>query len=343
MERDLPEQESDDSREGTLLHSYDADKTLDRSTLKPEHRDLLRISQALDEVIFRRVEADFIDYYDEVTEREVELNYLDIIGHPDLVRHYFDHSTVLVIDKKFGRRAQVPASLNLQLRTYAVMVAERVSCERVVVAITQPRAPYDERVTMAVYHAEDIVAARNEIDEILGLSRSFDGMNKLVAGEEQCRYCKAKIKCPAYAAEMKQLVIAPSDELEAKKVLDLATASQISSLLRAIKFADFIKDQVRDIARKMIADGRLDDWKLGKAAMLRKIVDPAQAIALLQLRGDLSRDEILDCSVPSLTKLREKLREKLSLTWKEANETLDQTLSPVIEVEEKRAPLILKT
>ena len=327
MEAGIPEQDSDDSREGRLLHRYDANPEFDRSTLTTDQRDILKISEKLDDFIFKRADGSG-EHFDH---REVELNYLDIPGHADRLRYYPEAKLAVIIDKKFGRKQQTPAAVNKQLRAYAVMAAERITVGEALVAITQPRLPFDERITMAAYTAEDIVKSRIEINTIVANARKPDA--PLVAGEEQCRYCKAKIKCPAYAEKYQEL-------LEVQPTLELATPTQISRLLNAIKFADFIKDHVRDIARKMIKDGRLDDWQLGKARRNPQIIDSTRAIGLLQLRGDLNRDEILECCNPSLTKLRDKIREKLNCSWKEANNLIDETLSEVIEIEEKKAPLI---
>jgi hypothetical protein len=133
-----------------------------------------------------------------------------------------------------------------------------------------------------------------------------------------------------------------NQEIVSKTKLELCTPDQISRLLDVLQFADFIKEKVRDIAREMIKSGALPGWELGKETQVRKIADTARAIALLELRGDLSRDEILDCSDPSLTKLEERLRKKRGLTWKEAKKILNETLDSVIEIEQKRPKLLRK-
>ena len=332
----MPDDDSSElSRKCTLLHHYDANPELDRSVLTPDERDLLDISASLDRFIFTRIgqtyqlngEHNVAPY---VESREVAMAYKSMPGHADLVRYYHGTKTGVIIDKKFGYRLQTPASLNKQLRAYAVMLAEMVTIDGVIVAITQPRMPFSERITMAAYTPEDIVKARKEIDDVLANAKKHP--EKLVAGEEQCRYCKAKVKCPAYAAEMAQLIVKPA--------LDVATPQQIDLLLRAVQFADFIKEQLRDIARRMVAEGRLPEWKVGASSSYRKIVDPARAIALLHLKGDLTKDEILECCNPTLGKLRDKLREKTGCTWKEANTTIDKTIAEVLEFEERKPPLL---
>jgi len=347
MEEGLPDDNTQEAREGTLLHHYDAHPELDREVLKPEQRDLLDISAGLDKFIFSRIAQTYqLNGTDEtsgyVEHREVALNYKALPGHADLVRYYRGAQTALIIDKKFGYRQQTPAALNKQLRAYAVMVAEMVTLKGAIVAITQPRMPFSERVTIAAYTAEDINLARLEIDLILQTAK--ENPTKLVAGEEQCRYCRAKVKCPAYAAVTQPLTIAAGGSaaiaVDVVRELELASPEKVSMLLRAIQFADFIKDQVRDIGRAMVVDGRLPGWKLGAASTYRKIADAARAIALLHLKGDLTKDEILECCSPALTKLRDKLRQKTGCTWKEANATIDKTLAEVLEFQERKPPLL---
>src|SRR5262249_49718834 len=160
--------------------------------------------------------------------------------------------------KKFGYAVQTPAALNKQLRAYAVMVSEMVALDSAIVAITQPRATFSgERITIAAYNKEDINLARLEID--LVVQTASDKPDKLVAGEEQCRYCRAKVKCPAYAAVMQPLEIVASGSaaiaVDVVRELELASPQKVNMLLRAIQFSDFIKDQVREIARVMIGKG----------------------------------------------------------------------------------------
>src|SRR5215510_10062110 len=172
MEAGLPDEDTEESREGTLLHHYDAHPELDRSVLKPEQRDLLEISAALDRFIFSRISQTYqLNGKDEtssyVENREVALNYKELPGHADLVRYYIGPKIALIVDKKFGYKLQTPATLNKQLRAYAVMVAEMVTLNGAIVAITQPRMPYSERVTIAAYGQDDIVQTRAAIDDIL--------------------------------------------------------------------------------------------------------------------------------------------------------------------------------
>jgi len=339
MEEGLPDEDSAQSKEGTLLHAYDANPSLEREVLKPYQQDLLRISADLDDFIFATVGEQFgiTTEHEEVREQELlALPGTDMAtpGHCDRARYYPKIKLLVVVDKKFGYKEVTPAAANYQLRAYAIGGAEKWDVENVVVAITQPRLPYDQRVTMATYSRDDIELSRAELIGIRKASRAPDAL--LVAGEEQCRYCRAKTKCPEFT---KQLV--PLDKgKEIVSTLGTLTPAQRDGLITACKFADYIKEAVYDHEREVIAAGGESLYGLGKAQEMRKIIDPKRAVSLFALRGDLTRDEVLACSKPSITKLEETLRAKKGLTWKAAKTVVEETLSSVIEREPKKASLL---
>jgi hypothetical protein len=352
MEKDLPSDESDVSRIGTLLHQYDADPSLDRSFLKTTDQDLLRVQKELDDQIFNRVSENFSIPNNEVfiQGREKELVALagteaETPGTCDRWRFYPNRKLLVIRDAKFGFKETTPAAANFQLRVYAIGGVETLFAMSAVVAITQPRLSRDFRITMAAYGPDDIQSAIKELVSIRAKSR--DPNAPLVPGELQCRYCKAalNLSCPAFKEKFAWL----STEIKGRtpaaieRTVADCTDEQLDRILVAIQFADFIKDAARDEARSRLSTGRgLNGWELGKATHVRKIIDASRAVALLQLKGDLTRDEILESSNPSLTKLQDKLREKRKLTFKEAKQIIGDTLQSVIEIEERKPSLIRK-
>ncbi len=348
LERGIPEVESDDAKEGQFLHALDAHPEYDREILKPELRDLLRISADLDQRIFERVAGQFglfpNDHYEEGHERElmVQGNGTSTPGHCDRWRYWPARKIMVVIDKKFGRKVVTPAAANIQLRHYAVGAANERECEHVVVAITQPRLSYFEHITMAAYSRQDIELARQEIFSIRHNSAREDA--PLVAGEEQCRYCKAKVVCSKYAEAFQPLSL-PGQSLgwSRTKILEQIhglTPEKIVGLLHAVSFSDMIKDEVRDVAREMAFEDRLPGYELGEPGTLREIADPKRAMSLLELRGILTKDEILDCSKIFIGKVEERVRQKEKLpSIKKAKELVEETIGSVIERSEKKPAL----
>jgi hypothetical protein len=344
LEAGLPDQDSAQSQEGTLLHSFDANPKLERAVLRPQQQHLLRISNGLDEFIFAYVTEKFSipenEPFEEGRERELIAmagTESETPGHCDRWRLYPAISLLVITDKKFGFKEVTPAAANYQLRTYAIAGYDAWHPENIVVAITQPRLPYEQRVTMACYTSKDIEFAKAELTNIRLVSRRDDA--PLVATEDGCRYCKAKLICSAYQAKVqKGLMLVPNTTgsktlraSTAEQALSTCTDEQLDHVLVSIQFAEFIKDLARDEARFRVESGRLDTWQLGKPKPTRDITDPRRAISLLTLRGDLSRDEILGCCDPKLHDIEEKVRAKKKCTWQEAKEAVESALEPVLE------------
>lgn len=341
MEAQFPEEEeSAQSREGQLLHACDADPNRDRSTLKQSQRDLLEIAARLDEQVFERAAEQFgigpEEPFETGRERELWVHRgikAELPGHCDLWRYYPQIGLLLIIDKKYGFKQVTPAAANYQLRSYALGGAEEwPRTANVVVAITQPRLSFDERVSMAVYTDADFEPARKELFGILDAARKPGA--PLRAGEEQCRYCKAKMICRAYK---EQFMIEPVGAAE----LATCTDEQLSRILVAIQFAGFIKDKAKDEARKRIAAGGMKGWKLGKPTEDRSVADVGKALLSLQAEAGLSRADVLACADLSVNAIEEKIRAaKMArgekCTWKEARELAESALAHVIERKEKR-------
>lgn len=355
LEEGLPEDESEQSREGVLLHAMDANPALDRATLKPDQRDLLKLSGELEEFVFARAIERFKigpdEPYTQGTEEELWVHKgirAFIPGHCDKWRHYHKRGLLLIVDKKFGYIETTPAAANYQLRTYAVAGAHRwTPVSDVVVAITQPRLPYEERVTMATYTFCDIAAAKQELFAIKEASARQDA--PLRAGEEQCRYCKAKMLCQAFQEKFQgglKLIPFPSSGLsvpareeQISQVLAAMPDEKLALVLDSLQLAGFVADPARDEARRRVASGRLPGWKLEKAKEWREVVDTERALALLTTSGTVTRDEAMASSELSLHKLETKYRERTNCTWKEAKEKIGGTLSGVIESGHQRPAL----
>jgi len=356
LEADLPEEDSVQSREGTLLHAYDANPALERAVLKPDQRDLLTRSSDLEAEVFRRVTEQFAIAIDEPYTQGVETALMVhrgikalIPGHCDKWRHYHKRGILVILDKKFGYIEVTPAAANYQLRTYAVAGAEQWKpVNDVVVAITQPRLPYEQRITMAAYTADDIKAAKQELFAIKDACTAPDA--PLRPTEDGCRYCKAKLICPAFRAAVqdgmaivalpdREITVAAREEHIARVVAALPD-EKLDDLLVKLQMAQFIAEPARDEARRRVASGALPGWKLGKASEMRKVADPERAIALLTMDGTFTREEVLRCSDPKLKALETTLREKTGGTWKDARETIDNRLAPVLELTEKKPSLV---
>lgn len=351
LEDGLPEDQSPQADEGNILHKHDADRALDRSVLTLGQRDLLETSAELEDAVIENTMSAFgigaNEPYLQGPEEELVVHRgirIVLTGHCDKWRYFYKRRLLVLIDKKFGFIPVTPAAANPQLRVYAIGGAERWASDHIVVAITQPRLPREERMTLATYTAEDIEAARVELYGIMAKAAEPDA--PLVPGEEQCRYCKAKAICPAYRqslAVVNQIIPATTDAdaPALQTALERCTPGEIDTLLRIVMRADFIRESLREHARGLVAGGKLPGWKLGKAVEIRTVTDAAAAAALLSTAQILNHTEALECADLSLTKLQGRVREKTGCTWKVAKDLVNSTLEPVIERTEKKQALQL--
>jgi hypothetical protein len=359
LEAGLPDDEdSEEAKIGTLLHQYDANPKLDRSFLSQRTRELLKISAACDERVFDRLAVlvaesqviekwTFMYPFQDSTKGETWM-VGDIPGHTDRWRYYPPIRLLVVIDKKFGFKEVTPATANYQLRHYAAAGAGKLEANTVVVAITQPRLPYEQRITMARYEIDDIAAARDEILSIVAASREPDA--PLIPGPEQCRYCKARLVCPALRAEMeKSAALVPvSDGTLTKRKADVeeiiarCSDEDLDRIIQFVRMAKFVEDKAIEEGRIRVAAGNLPMYELGKASEPRYIADPLKAYALLNLRHLLDSKEVWQSCSMALGKIEEGVAARNKITMKEARKLIESVLGDTIQREERKPPLIRK-
>jgi Protein of unknown function (DUF2800) len=353
LEKGLSDLNTSDAARGRLFHKYWANPHFERALLTPDERELLETSD--------RLLADVLGVlnFEAQTEFYVEQTITGLggrlTGTPDRVYLWAQRRAALVADLKSGFAVVERAELNLQLRGYAVLINDNfnvlddhANVDRIFASILQPRLwmPSD-RVTLAQYDMSDISKARKQIDEII--DRTEDPKAKLVAGEDQCRYCKAKLICPAFrkALGMPLAKFKTDEELskakrdaEIEKRVKRCNDAQLEALLTAVKIAATVDDAVRAECRARIRTGRFTNFMLGKDYDARSITNVRKAISMLALSNIGSREEIIDLCTLSLRTVEDKYRARKGGTWKQARDKIDRVLKSVI-AREPRDPKIL--
>lgn len=336
-ESECAEETSEFADEGTLLHDYACAPKLPRGHLTSDQRSLLdRADQGRNEVLAMVIQSfdipatgpgsEMIEY------TAKRLNLTDAQGN-FLLDGEIDHvfcwpalRVALVIDYKMGFIDVTPAAQNVQLECYAPMWADYLGCEQIAVAIVQPRSK--EKFTIAQYDAEGIKAAREDIAAILAESRKPDAPR--FAGEQQCRYCRAKVFCEEYRQRFSAVAIKPD-----LKTIEALPADQLARLFHAVRTAGQISEQVKDEVRRRVelkAPG-FEDWGLKPGRRLRKVNDPVAAYSRF---ADKFADNpkftpegfnaCLDASVPKLEELLVSLGAKKSHAGRMVSEILGELL-----------------
>jgi hypothetical protein len=337
MEEGLPDIKSKEAEEGTRLHLYRQHPEYDRRLLTSKEQDLLRLADKLEEEIFGVI--GLTSSYTE--QRECYLSNDLIDGHPDLIRIYplQSENAAIIVEAKFGWHQVPSADVNLQTRCYAVLAP----ATPVYTAIIQPRLSYSDRITLAKYEAHHKGAAREQIANILKASAVKDA--PLNPGEEQCRYCRARMVCPALReavtkqlAGFEDLSVEVAPELSKAHVTSIvearltqATDKELAQFHRACGMARIANDPVNDEIRRRIGNGGMDGYTLSKEVDVRDIANTPRAISLLNLSRLLTREEALELCDLSITKVEEAHRRKNKVSAKVATQDINKKLEMVIE------------
>jgi PD-(D/E)XK nuclease superfamily len=340
LEKDLPDIKTPESEQGTRLANFMAHPEYDRRFLSPVEQDLLRIADQLHQRIFDTVGLSG-SYTDQC---EVQLSNDVITGRPDLLRAYSDWDASVIVDDKFGWSPVGSADLNLQLRCYAVLAPTSTSYA----AISQPRLSFADRITIARYDSDAKDRAREQIVAILKYTEPEDA--PLVPGEEQCRYCRARMICPALKeAITKELVVFEDLTPELSKTAMLgriearlaqATDEQAGALFAACALARLVSPALNDEIRRRISKGGMDGYTLSKEVNVRTIMNARRAISLLVLGGVFTREEVLEICGLEIGDVERGYRDKSGVSAKKAREEINRVLASVIEID-KRKPRII--
>ena len=209
-----------------------------------------------------------------------------------------------VFDFKYGAGVIVSADDNAQLDIYALMAVQRDRAlspsTRVYRHIVQPRTSDGEVWrTSEPTTAHDLLAwGRDVLDPAIVAALRPDA--ELVPGDSQCRWCPAKVECPALRARTLQVAKdvfqvealddddddddeAPATREPNAAMLAPADVSRILALAPAVR--DYLK-AVEARATELLAAGEeVPGWKLVDKIGNRKWLDEDKAAAALDALG----------------------------------------------------------
>ena len=220
-----------------------------------------------------------------------------------------------IIDYKTGPIAVPRAPVNMQLMALAVLADYTHGLEGCHVAIIQP--PCGPPHT----HYYDKAALKKARCRITRLLRAIEAKHpRLKAGESQCRYCLAKIDCPA--------VKAAQEELMSLSTVTLLTGNQISNALLILPVVEGrCKALKEEASRRLETDGdSVPGYGLGKPSRRRKISEPREARTELTNEGLIAKGDFLACCTVSFSKLVNAVREHTGTNRIEAQFMAEEAL-----------------
>lgn len=195
-------------------------------------------------------------------------------GTADFVRYCPTRKDLLVADFKYGRGVFVEVENNPQLLMYALGALyhfAKHTVKTVTLAVIQPRAEgadgpvrtWTAPVDVLLDFATDVRAAA---------AKSREAVPTYNPGEKQCRWCPAKVICPALEANTHALVAADFQPIAAHQ------PEKLAALLAMIPAVEARIKAIRDHAYAEIAHGRsVPGYKLVAKRATRKWVDEEAA------------------------------------------------------------------
>lgn len=326
----LPERNSRDADEGTNLHDV-MSGARDRKGLTSGQIWAVEFCERQDQALWLEHVAGLI--WDERREWASSAQLLDsiITGKPDRV--IWGGNLALVEDYKFGRIEVDHAEINLQLRAYAILAAqENRHHEAVTVAIIQPHATLENRVTVAQYAREDILQAKAELNDILVTASKADAPRRPGA---HCRYCKAlgTSRCPESTEQA--MALAPLTNAQVMPV-----GAELAKFLEAKVLLKPMLEALDNHAREQLqADpASIPGWYLTDDIPVRKLPDVETAWAAADAAGVTAAEFMAACSV-GVGALEEKMRAKFGWRAKDTKDQFDRIMAEALASETKRGSI----
>lgn len=329
MEKDLPETTSEDAEEGRILHAVMAGER-SSDDLTEDQRWCIDRCRELEAQVIAQVWPEEDAEYEEMREVRVWdllwLGQAKYSGQSDYTRR--GRNCTVVIDYKFGRIAVDPAEANWQMLTLGVLA----DCHRrpdatgsTYVATIQPRT--SNQVTICAYSQEQLAEGDKIIEAAINAAQRPDAPR--IPGESQCRYCKAKDRCPEAIGVAVELALPAVPAL---------TGEQYAEILPKIAVAEKVIKALKDGAKALLqAGGAIPGYELKPGASQREIEDPQAAFAALS--DIITPEEFLSACGVSVVELEKLYGEKAGLKGAARTAAFNERMAGAITSKAKSASL----
>lgn len=177
-----------------------------------------------------------------------------VFGTNDICLYIPSMRLLYVIDYKHGAGVYVEVKGNKQLRFYGLGA---LSCnpdwkvDTVALVIVQPRVhSFRLPIPEEWVSAEEIIAFGGLIDDHIRLAMQPDP--PLIVGEEQCRFCPAKVICPAREKQALSLIGDSFGDVRQVTidVLPDANTMPVDKIAHVLNFRDLAEDWFSSVAKK---------------------------------------------------------------------------------------------
>lgn len=229
-----------------------------------------------------------------------------------------DKDGINIVDLKYGKGVRVDATNNTQLMLYALgfVLESRAIYDfpdemKVILHIAQPRLHHFDTWGITV---ADLLLWGNDVAAMAQAALQPNAPR--IAGDSQCRWCKAKPNCRALQQHTEKVIGADFDELESIADIETLTRSEMRRILDgAGLITDYIKAVREHAFREIIAGKPFDGYKVVEGRSNRKWKPEAEDELVKHLGDDAYSKKLLgvteaskklgkDVVAPLLTKPR---------------------------------------
>lgn len=329
-EQGMPYKPSEAAQEGTMLHDVMSGVRDTKGLTSGQRRYISYCSEQGRALLAEHVDAEKPEV---VKEWYAQARLLDHIVSAKSDFTAWGETKALVIDWKFGREPVDRAEVNLQLRPYAIIAAqEKPAIELTTVAIVQPTVAPEDRVTVAQYTREDILQAKEQLNDILVVAAKTDA--KRTPGAH-CRYCKAlgTNRCPESTEQAMSL--APLTNAQVMPV-----GAELAKFLEAKVLLKPMLEALENHAREQLQSDpdSIPGWHLTDDIPIRTLPDVETAWAAADAAGVTAAEFMAACSV-GVGALEEKMRAKFGWRAKDTKGEFNRIMADALASETKRGSI----
>jgi hypothetical protein len=316
MQKDYPEQASEDAQRGTDLHAIMANREkTPLNTVNFATEDDKRACEWAEESLMSISQENWL-YEKPLSLIDDDFNQLTF-GTADCV--CLRNDEVIIVDYKFGG-SYITVEKNLQLMTYASMAMQTYNKTQAMVCIIQPMR---KSMIYANYDDSLINEMIQRINHIIGRCTQSE---LVFCVNEYCKWCKFKDDCPVLRKQQGLILKDSSKELDVNALVKLLPACK--ELAKRIESYQFRAKQL------LLADiNSIPGWTLKSRAGMR-VVEDANSVYNV-LNTILSHDIIMANTTFKLGELEElyteEFKNKNGGTKKAIKEALQKNLDPFVK------------
>lgn len=210
-----------------------------------------------------------------------------------------------VHDLKYGMGVKVDAENNPQLMLYALGALRTYDM----------LGPFNQ-VRLVIHqvrlgHVSEWLVPVTELHRFAGIARhaaaeALTDAARIVPGEKQCRFCKAKAHCPTLAAQVAETIGADFENLDAvREVSDEPARMGLNYLAHCMASVELVEVWCKAIRarveRELLAGNTVDGWKLvqGRKGARKWQSDEAAEATLRKMK--LRKEDMFDLKLISPT------------------------------------------